>query len=116
MGQPDFAEVNSKSGTWVDVPDQPSPTIARLKYLVRDGICYVNLYDNSTYSFTGGTWVTLGTIPARCRPSETVYGSWNNRNAKGGEIAITNAGAVMINSNHTGTMFISASIAVPIAY
>ena len=105
----------NRDGAWANVPNQPSNTIATLTYLVRNGVCYVDIYDNSSYSWTKGSWVTLGTLPVGCRPSTTVYGSWSNRDGHGGECVVTAAGAVMFNSNYTGKVFVSASLAVPLA-
>ena len=101
-------------GEWINVPAQPSPTVNSLKYMVRNGIVYLNVYDNGQCSFTARTWVKMGTLPEGARPSTSIYSSWNNRNGQGGEIVIEADGDVMMNSNYTGNIFISTQVIAPI--
>ena len=102
-------------GTWQNVPSQPDPSVTALKYMIRNGVCYVNMYDNGNFNLTQGSWVTMGILPENARPSTTVYGSFFNRTGNGGEWAVQGNGEVKVNSSYTGRMFISTSLAVPIA-
>ena len=101
-------------GIWKDVPSQPNPSIAKLRYMIRNGICYVMAYDNASYTFTVRTWVRMGTLPENARPAENVYGSFNTRHGQGGEFVVEADGDIMINSSVSDSIFLSTSLAVPI--
>ena len=98
-------------GTWQDVPNA---NILTLRYINRRGVCYLNIYDNASYSLTSG-WNIVGYLPSGCRPSVNVCGSWANRDGKTGEIQIGTDGSVNLYPHTTGKQFVSASVAVPIA-
>ena len=98
-------------GSWTNVQGK---LIANLQYFIRNGMCYVLIYDNASYSFTANTWAKVGTLPSECKPSTTVYGSWYNRNSVGGEVQINNSGEVYLISDHTGGLMVSEMVAYPI--
>ena len=105
---------SNREGTWATIPDQPTPSIYYANYIVRNGVCYVMLYDSQTYSFTAAQWVAMGTLPTWARPSRRIYASFADRYGYSGEVQITEDGIVHINSNRTGKVFISCIIAFPL--
>ena len=105
---------SNREGTWADLPDQPSPSISSAKYMVRNGVCYVALYDSQTYSFTATQWVVIGKLPIEARTSRKIMSSFADRNGYSGEVQIWPDGDVYINSSRTGKIFVSCTIAFPL--
>lgn len=105
---------SNREGTWADLLDQPSPSITNAKYMVRNGVGYVELYDAQTYSFTAAQWVVIGKLPIEARPSRKIMASFADRFGYSGEVQIWSDGDVYINSSRTGKIFISCTIAFPL--
>ena len=102
-------------GTWQNVPNQPSASLFQLRYLVRNGICYLYFYDNGTYQLNGSTWQRVGTLPEGYRPSNVYHDSWANRSGTTGEIYVDTSGDIYINANLSGKTFIALISPMPIA-
>lgn len=94
-------------GAFANVPDQPSSHPNATQYLVRNGVCYLYIYDNCTYQLNGSTWQKIGTLPIGCRPNYVHHDSWANRQGDTGEMYVDTNGNVYINSSATGKKFIA---------
>ena len=102
-------------GAFADVPNQPSSHPLTERYLVRNGVCYLYIYDNGSYQLDGSTWQKIGTLPIGCRPNYVHHDSWANRSGKSGEIYVDTNGDVYINASMSGKTFIALISPMPIA-